>query len=383
MQRQYVIVDLRGGHHESGRCGQGMSTTPKRQIVVVEDDPATRKLLARQLEAAGYAVGAYENGRVAVDPIIEMGSGMVIADWSMPEMDGLELCRAVRELEGMQAVSNVYFLLLTAHSAKDKVVEGLEAGANDYLTKPYHQGELLARVQVGQRMLALQEELMQRNVEVQKANAKMALLANRLETLANTDGLTGLVNRRCLLNRFNEAWAAAERDGHTLSCFMFDVDKFKRINDTYGHSAGDEVLRVVSATAKRHARRPELCGRFGGEEFMLVFPTISLDDVVAVAEQLREAIHDAPVSYEDQTIPVSVSIGVAQRCEATATLDDLITSADEMLYKAKDSGRNQTWVCPPEGAPFCAAGPAAPAAAPADGSPAHALQSAHAHPGHQ
>ncbi len=321
-----------------------MAETQGTRIVVVDDDGATRKLLKRQLEQAGYIVEALEDGRAAIQPACEMGTGIVIADWSMPEMDGLQLCRALQELHQMGALGNIYFILLTAHSTKDKVVQGLEAGADDYLTKPYHQGELLARVKVGERILGLQDELVKRNMEVQKAFGQMTMLANKLEQLANTDPLTRLANRRSLFERFEEVWEHMQRDQGSVSCLMLDVDHFKRVNDTYGHAAGDEVLKVVARVIRENARRPELCGRFGGEEFLLILPVMSRAEAIQLAETIRLGISAAPINVEGASIPVTISCGVAEFDETTDSPDALIQHADAMLYAAKEHGRNQTWV---------------------------------------
>lgn len=381
----------------SGKRYGTIATVTKGQtqnpIIVVDDDALTRKLLIRQLENAGYRVDAYGDGRAALQPICTMNSGIVIADWSMPEMDGLELCKALRELHEMQALGNVYFILLTAHSTKDKVIEGLAAGANDYLTKPYHQGELLARVQVGERMLRLQEELLSRNIEVQKVNAQMALLANRLEQLANTDPLTKLPNRRCVFEHLDEAWRVSERDGLPLSCIMIDIDRFKRVNDSFGHAAGDHVLIAVANAVRKHARRPELCGRFGGEEFLIVLPATPLADAVSVAEQARTSIAQQQVQIEERRIEVTVSVGVAERSLENATPDAMLSNADAMLYAAKENGRNQTWVCGPHGS-WYPAGDAAAALVATHGAPtagdavggisaAQPVQSAHADSDHE
>ncbi len=326
-----------------------MIETWDRRIIVVEDDELTRKLLLRQLETAGYTVEAYGDGRSALQPINTMGSGMVIADWSMPEVDGLELCRMTREMQNMQALGNIYFILLTAHSAKTEIVQGLEAGADDYLTKPYHQGELLARVRVGGRMLRLQAELLQRNIDVQKANAQMAVLANKLEMQANTDGLTALPNRRCLFERLEEAWKVAEREGHALSCVMLDIDRFKIVNDTYGHAVGDVVLKRVAECVRDHARRPDLIGRFGGEEFLLVYPVTSAADAGVLAEKLRADVAALRIDCGVLTVRTSVSCGVAEKTAGTGIPDELLRNADAMMYAAKEHGRNQTWVCVAEG----------------------------------
>lgn len=322
-----------------------MHEPAKSHIVVVEDDASTRALLVRQLQGAGYEAAAFGDGRAALETISAMNTGIVVADWSMPVMDGLELCAAVREMQAMDALGHVHFILLSAHRTKESVVEGLAAGADDYLTKPYHPGELVARIRVGERMLRLQDEAVHRTLDLQKANAQMALLANKLDQLASTDVLTRLPNRRRLFERFREAWQSAEADGLPLSCVMLDVDRFKSVNDTYGHAAGDEVLKEVASAIRRNAWRPEMCGRFGGEEFMLALPATPHDKAVALAEQVRADIAARQVAWEGATIVATISCGVAEKGADTSCPDELIRSADAMLYLAKEHGRNQTWVC--------------------------------------
>ncbi len=315
-----------------------------RTVIIVEDDVATQRLLKRQLELAGYTVSAYLDGRAAIEAITELGTGIVIADWQMPGMDGIELCQAVRELESMQALGSVYYILLTANSGKDQVIQGLAAGANDYLTKPHHQGELLARIQVGERILRLQEELRKQTVEFQKANLELALLGRKLDDMANTDALTGLSNRRSLLVRLRDAWGNVTRGHHSLSCIMIDIDRFKRINDTYGHDAGDEVLRAAAVRLRASVRRPDMCGRLGGEEFAIICGGLERDAAAAVAERVRESIAAKCVPCGEKEIPVTISCGVAQCDESTDTPEALLRFADDMLYAAKEHGRNQTWV---------------------------------------
>jgi diguanylate cyclase (GGDEF)-like protein len=319
------------------------------RIIVVEDDALTRKLLQRQLSDAGYHVAAYPDGRSALQAICQMGRGIVVADWSMPVMDGLELCRATRELQEMQVLGNTHVIMLTAFDTKEKVVEGLAAGANDYLTKPYHLGELLARVKVGERMLRLQDELVHRTLEVQKANAQMAVLASKLDNMANSDMLTGLPNRRCLFEHFSEAWRTTDAEKLPLSCLMLDVDRFKRINDTYGHATGDLVLRRIAEVIHRHTLQPELCGRFGGEEFVLIFPAIHVAAASALAEKLRTDIAATAIPRKDGPLTATVSCGLAEKSPTTTCADDLLRNADTMLYLAKQHGRDQTWLLDPGG----------------------------------
>ena len=328
-----------------------MTDCTKPHIVIAEDEAATRKLLQRQLENAGYQVCAFGDGRAAFEQIKILGSALVLADWSMPKMDGLELCRAVRELEEMNALSNVYLLLVTAHDGKDHVIHGLETGANDYLTKPYHPGELVARIQVGERMLKLQAELLHRNIAHQKTNAQLATLTRKLEELANTDELTGLMNRRCTFERLEESWALAARDDTPLSCIMIDVDHFKEVNDTHGHQMGDQLLRDIAAAVRTEIRRPDLFGRVGGEEFVLICPSTPRAGAVIVAERIRQSVARLRSMVGDVQVSVTISCGVAERDPSSERPYDLIQMADELLYRAKKAGRDQVWMHNADGEP--------------------------------
>jgi two-component system cell cycle response regulator len=321
-----------------------MTVSCSRQILVVEDEEATRRLLARQLQAAGYEVVACEDGRAAMQELHAMRSGIVLADWSMPEMDGIELCHAVRELEEMQALGQIYFILLTANDSKDSIIEGLASGANDYLTKPYHKGELLARIEVGERLLRLQEELLARTVEVHKANAALAAMKNKLEEFACMDAMTNLANRRFVLETLDTLWERNSREDKPLSCIMLDVDHFKGVNDQYGHAAGDAVLVEVARDIRLTARREEHCGRLGGEEFLVICSNMHSAEAVEVAEDLRLRVCGQPIKAGDLEISVSISAGVAERTPEMASPEDLIKLADARLYQAKESGRNRT-VC--------------------------------------
>ncbi len=321
-----------------------MESVSRAKLILADDEQALRTLLGGQLARAGYDVIACANGRAAIDALRHEGSGIVIADWEMPEIDGLALCRMIREQCEMKALGLVYYILLSAHTEKTHVVQGLEAGADDYLCKPYHFEEVVARIRAGQRILNLQEELIRGRFEVNKANSQLAVLNARLERMANTDALTGLYSRRYLLARADEAWALAERSGTPLSCLMMDIDRFKSINDTYGHAAGDIVLKHVATTMMRMLRRYDVCGRFGGEEFVVVCPSAEAAGAANLAERLRLAIAAEPVSLPDgKRVSVAISVGVADRRLDDATPQAMLTRADELLYRAKNGGRNQVW----------------------------------------
>ncbi|MBN2447326.1 MAG: diguanylate cyclase [Phycisphaerae bacterium] len=312
-------------------------------IIIADDDDSTRKLLQRQLERAGYTVTPCADGRAAFDAIREQGEGIVVADWGMPEMDGPSLCRALREMQAMHALRSVHVILLTARTDQEHVVEGLESGADDYLTKPYHHRELLARIRSGQRTLVLQQELYAQRLEVQKANAALQVLNARLEKLANTDTLTGLFNRRVLFERLNEAWAYAQRIATPLSAIMLDIDHFKKVNDTHGHHAGDVVLSTVAALLRKAVRPYDTCARFGGEEFVVICPDADGNAANDVAERLRRAIERAQITVDGNTLSVTVSVGAAVQRERHSEAEALISEADAMLYEAKGHGRNQVW----------------------------------------
>lgn len=313
------------------------------RIIVVEDEESSRRLLVRQLEKAGYAVQSFENGKEATQSILEMRSGIVISDWQMPVMDGIGLVRFVRGMESMHAVGSIYFVLLTANSETDSLVTGLDSGADEYLTKPYCKEELLARIRAGVRIVDLQEELVSRQVALVRANLELELARKRLSQMASTDSLTQLNNRRALLDRLEDHWALAERYGRPLCCIMVDVDRFKSVNDTYGHHTGDVVLRTVATMLRECLRRHDVCGRLGGEEFCIVCPETPLEGAVIVAERLREAIAARVIDAGDHTLQVTASFGVAVRGDSDSRSQDMINRADAMLYKAKENGRNQVW----------------------------------------
>ena len=315
---------------------------PKMKIVTADDEPAVRVLLARQLRRAGFDVTACSNGREALEAIAATGANVVLADWMMPELDGLELCRAVREMSESGALGFVYFILLTA-KADDKrhVVEAFDAGADDFLTKPYVEDELLARLRAGVRIIDLQNLVTARQIEVHKINARMAILNRKLQELATTDDLTKLNNRRCMLERLRENWTLAERHQRPMSFIMLDVDHFKRFNDSYGHEAGDVVLVQVAARIKSQLRNADVCGRLGGEEFAVLCPETDLEGTAQVAERIRDAIETHRLTHNGVSLSVTISAGVAQRSQQHSNCDALIAEADRALYAAKNAGRNR------------------------------------------
>lgn len=321
-----------------------MPEAPPIRVLLADDDPATLALLQSYLQDAEYEILVARNGREALAMVQEKGPEIVLTDWSMPELDGLQVCRAIRSREGM---SFVYLILVTAHGEEEDAVAAFEAGADDYVRKPFRRKELLARVRAGARIVRLQQQLETQALEASRRNAEMAISQEKLErayqqlnVVAATDALTGLTNRREALARLEEYWALAARQGHALACIAIDIDHFKSFNDVYGHSVGDAVLRHVADVLQKAVRRGETLARVGGEEFLVICPGACEDTALVAAERLRVAVEASRLFLDGRSFHVTVSIGVAGRTPDLPSPDHLLRAADKALYAAKDAGRN-------------------------------------------
>ncbi len=315
------------------------------RVLIVDDDPLTLRLLSVYLEGGGHQVLTAGNGTEAMQILLSKGPHMIITDWIMPEMDGLELCRRIRGHEG---IAIAYIIIVTAHTDEDRIVEAFDAGADDYLSKPFNRRELLARVRAGSRIVQLQLDLDRRNLEVHRFNAEMALAHSKLRDandklrhIATTDELTDLTNRRAAMERLQEYWVSADRHNDSLACVMLDIDRFKNVNDSFGHAIGDLVLKETAGVLRREARTEEQVCRIGGEEFLVLCPRTSETSAAVVAERLRLGIESHTINADDQSLGVTVSLGVAQRTPEMRSPDDLLAAADRALYAAKKSGRNR------------------------------------------
>jgi diguanylate cyclase (GGDEF)-like protein len=297
-------------------------------VVVAEDDPLARTMLTRILSKWGYQVDDVENGQLAWEALERTGARLLITDWAMPFMTGVDLCRRIRT--GILP-AYVYTILLTSKDDKEAILEGFSSGADDYLTKPFDRDELRARVRAGERIIKLETELREAR--------------GRLEIMASTDELTGIANRRAALSRLQEALARCARVRENLVLIMLDIDHFKKLNDTCGHAAGDAVLREFVLRVKSQLREYDVLGRIGGEEFLAVLPGITLEVGTAVAERVRHAVASMPFLVPGADIHVTVSLGLsAANPDAVPTVDSLMQLADEALYRAKKNGRNQVVV---------------------------------------
>jgi diguanylate cyclase (GGDEF)-like protein len=307
-----------------------ITVEPSATILLAEDDPVTRMLMTRFLKKAGYEVDAVANGCEALDRMTKRYYPMLVTDWEMPEMDGVALCKAVRN---MQLDGYVYSLLLTARDAKEHIITGLEAGADDYLVKPVHEAELIARLNAGRRILNLEHSL------------RVANQRNRI--LSITDALTGSYNRRYLMEQLPRELERCRRYGYPLSVIMSDVDHFKDINDARGHAAGDEVLQQFAARAQKSIRsNSDWVSRYGGEEFLIVLPETGHEGAMNVAEKIRLLIASTPFTTRAGDSTVTASFGVASTGvsgpDIALKVDALIRIADECLYRSKQGGRNRT-----------------------------------------
>ncbi len=296
------------------------------KILIAEDDPVYRKMLESMLVKWGYEVIICSDGSNAWEILTsENAPKFAILDWMMPGMDGMEVCRKARE---NIKDTYVYILLLTAKDEMKDIIEGMESGADDYITKPFHASELKVRLKAGRRILELQEELISSR--------------EALRVMATMDALTGLLNRRAIVDALSRRLVQSNREKTSVGVVISDIDYFKKINDTFGHLAGDTALRETAKRLQSLARQYDDIGRYGGEEFLIVLPGCNLEDTVNYAERLRVCIEQNAVKTNEVTIPVTMSMGVTASVDGKATdVDSIIHIADNVLYKAKNNGRNR------------------------------------------
>ena len=319
-----------------------------RKVLIVDDDPAMLRLLEKYVTENGFDVLQATNGQDALELVLAEAPPIVITDWMMPEMDGVELCRALRQHEGVRFV---YIIIVTAHSEIDRVAEAFEAGVDDFITKPLRRPELVARLRAGGHIARLEDDLVTRTCEIHRLNAEMVLANEKLETanerlkrMATTDELTGLLNRRELMNRLKGMWASKERYGTIFSCIMLDIDFFKKFNDTYGHAAGDAVLRATAGVLQANVRTTDLVCRMGGEEFLILCPSVRAKEAGVCAEHVRAAVEAHDYAYDGIGLRVAVSLGVAEWDADMTKSDELLRKADDALYLSKQSGRNRVTI---------------------------------------
>jgi diguanylate cyclase (GGDEF)-like protein len=290
---------------------------PQLNLLLVDDDPALRRLLTKQLQVAGYAVREANDGREAYDAILAACPDIMVTDWNMPAIDGPQLCRAVRQAE---LPHYVYILMLTAKAESEDLILAIESGADDFLSKPVRAGELIARLHAGARMVRLEKSLRQ---------------------MSEYDPLTGALNRRVFQSVLEREWQRACRHQYPLSCVLLDIDYFKKINDEHGHAVGDAALVAVADLLRAQCRASDYLCRYGGEEFLVLLSQTDEDGAAKWAERVRISIAERLIVAHGRSLRVTISQGVAEKLADTKNPERLIDMADQGLLVAKQSGRNR------------------------------------------
>jgi len=296
------------------------------KVLIIDDSPVARKLVELPLVESGYTVLLASSGREGIELFEKHRPVVVITDWTMPDLTGKDICERIRS---SSKNPYTYVVVVTAQTGKENLVEALALGADDYLTKPFHRGELVARVGAGARITGLQRQIEGKN--------------KQLEELALTDALTGLPNRRAIEDWAGTQLSSAARHGFPFWVALADLDHFKQVNDTFGHDAGDAVLKRFAKILKSSLRRGDLCGRLGGEEFLLVLTHAKKEDALRVIERIRIELSSAPVTFAGCTVAVTASFGLAgfEGSQKASTFVRLREMADAALYSAKRDGRNR------------------------------------------
>jgi diguanylate cyclase (GGDEF)-like protein len=299
---------------------------PQLRVLAVDDSPVSRKLLEHALSAEPYTLLFAKNGKEALSLFNQHKPALVITDWMLPDLSGPELCERIRT-DGHS--SYTYLILVTSMTEKNSVVEGLAAGADDYLTKPFDANELRARMGVGRRIIALHREI----------DAKNKLLME----MAHTDSLTGLPNRRAVEEWAERQLRGAARHGFPLWVVHIDLDCFKKINDSYGHDAGDLVLKKFGEILKKNTRASDICGRMGGDEFLLVVTHTDHRNIQFTVDRLCRQIASEKFTFGNDMLTVTGSFGISGfQGKEPPDFSTLVQRADKALYAAKRAGRNQT-----------------------------------------
>jgi len=301
-------------------------------VLVVDDSPVARKLVEHALPSDEYTILPAATVQQAVELFATHRPGLVITDWLMPDLSGIELCQRIRS--DFQN-SFTYIIILTGISEKSEIVKGLQAGADEYLTKPFHADELLARAAVGRRIIGLHREVEAKN--------------RLLEQLALTDELTELPNRRAIEQWATRQFSGAVRHDFPFWVVMADIDQFKLVNDSYGHEAGDAVLKKFSQILRDNTRQSDICGRIGGDEFVLIISHAAREGIEVLVQRIREQLEFQRFAFNRDGRPVTASFGIAGFDHGhLKKFERLMVQADAALYAAKRLGRNRVELAPSE-----------------------------------
>ncbi len=294
------------------------------RILIAEDDPVSSRILEKNLKNWGYDVVIARSGEAAWEALQDEALRLAILDWMMPGMDGPEICQKIRHRKKFKYT---YIILLSAKDRKEDIVAGLSSGADDYMTKPVNFLELRARLQTGKRIIELEDKLL--------------FIQRQLKELASRDPLTGVWNRAEIARFLREELERGQRDKRPVGVIMLDIDYFKKINDVYGHEAGDKALLQVVSRVGRRIRKSDKVGRYGGDEILIVLPNCNAIQIKKIAERLRTCVARRSVKIAAGLLAITVSAGCSSSDSFIApSADQLIRSADGALLRAKNQGRN-------------------------------------------
>jgi two-component system cell cycle response regulator len=311
-------------------CKSDVAPAQDLQVLVVDDSPVYRKLVEHAMEGEPYSLLFAKSGHEALELYARHLPGIVITDWMMPDISGLDICQRLRADVHR---GYTYIILLTSIAEKDNVVKGLAAGADDYLTKPFDPAELLARIGVGRRIIDLHRQI----------DAKNKLL----EEMAHSDPLTGLPNRRAIEEWASRQLRGAVRHGFPYWVVLVDLDTFKSINDTHGHVGGDALLQKFAEILKTVIRASDICGRLGGDEFLLVITHVEAESIHKTVERFREKLAGQQFQIGDEKVTITASFGIAGfHGKEVVDFNTLVRRADKALYAAKNAGRNMVRIEP-------------------------------------
>jgi len=332
------FAEICHGHHEA-EAEMAQATTPLRIVVADGNVFTRRKTMASLVEDGEHTVYPAENGNIALALAMEVLPHVIIAHCDLPLLDGLELCQALRATdEGRR----MHILLTGEDIGEEQLTRAYEARADGYVPSTISAKGLRIRLCAAKRLAQLQNAWEKDRAQLRQIAAELAVANRRLANAALTDLLTGLPNRRSAMDQLEQAWSAASRSSLPLAVMVIDIDHFKQINDSYGHAAGDRVLREAAATLRASARREDSVCRIGGEEFLVICPNTDLKSAMLSAERLRASMAAERMTIGQTEKTLTVSIGVARREPDTVDIDALVSLADQALYAAKAAGRNQT-----------------------------------------
>lgn len=312
-------------------------------VLLVEDNPVYRVGTERLLQRAGHQVRTAGDGREALEILRQSPPQVVLSDWHMPNMDGLELCSHLRRTE---LGKRTFFILFTSEEDEERIVQAYQAGINDFIAKGSAPAIVLARINAARNFLAQWKQVDEDRRIIRAHCEHSRRQAARMKEDSLTDALTGLPNRRFAMERLRDEWARAERSGQPMSVVMIDVDHFKKVNDDHGHDVGDFVLQEVAQVLRSETRLNEAACRIGGEEFLVICSDADLASAASCAERVRRAIEAHQVIFADFDRNVTISVGVAQRNGKLSDTSELFKAADEAIYKAKETGRNRVVLWP-------------------------------------